>query len=316
MNHCKTGQDRSVDSLLLLTSAPLTHRTGLNVRWWCLALLFVLAPAPDGMAGDPASSDHSAQSTVTTPPKQPCLTAEQVDAVLGTALTGGSLADNKTPARPIDVGKAIGEVLGDQAKAAAEEGIRKGTEPFVGIRAKVEKENAERRTHNESLYQEFRRLAAEEKITPELRDLYAKEKIGPRLDTIRMSEINWQGRSADRDRVAGHVHAYVELVEIERQEREALKHHADTEKTCLQNWAIRVKQKAISKDKDYHVGTWEEERQICLAHFKKMFYQSPQYLKAQQFKNKIAAQQARATEIEQASKDCEGANALPIAPQR
>jgi hypothetical protein len=323
MNHYNTGQDRFVDSVMPLTSTPLTHRTGLNVRWWCLAVLFVLTPVPDGMAGDPVSDDNSAQPAVTAPTTRPCVTNRQVDAALADAMAGpagmpgpNSLPTPKSLRGPTDVGKNIGKTLGNQGKAALQEGISEGADVFAGIRAKSQKENAEIRTHIESLYQEYRRLAAEGKVTGELRDVYAKEKIGPRLDTIKMNEINWQGVSADRGRVAGHVHAYVELVEIERQEIEGLKHHVDTEKTCLQNWAIQVKHKAISKDKAYQVPPWEEARASCLAHFKKMFYHSPQYLKAQEFKRRIAVLQAQGERIEQASKDCEGEDAAPVALRR
>ena len=322
MNHYKTRLDRFVDSVRSLTSAPLTHRTRFNVKWRFLAVLLVLAPVPNGVAGDPVSDDNSAQSTVTAPTKRPCVTNRQVEAALSEAVTGptgisGSIAIKapRPPHSATDVGKANGQAAGNLEKAAVKEGIREGHDVVAGVRAKSQKNNSEIRAHIETLYHEYRRLAAEGKVTAELRDVYAKEKIGPRLDSIRMNEINWQGRAARGD-AAGQVYAYVELVEIERQEIEGLTHHADTEKTCLQNWAIQVKYKAISKDKDYDVPTWEEARASCLAHFKKRFYDSPQYLKAQDSKKRIAELQAQAERIEQASKDCEGANAAPVAPRR
>lgn len=321
MSKDKIFKDGCIGMQLSCRSANLSQ-----IKFKCclqlLAIYALLVLASKGLAGDIVSDGNSVHTAVTASTR-PCVTDRQVDTALGDAMTGparmpgpNSIKIPKEMRGPTDVLKEIGKNLGNLEKAAVTKGKSEGADTFTGIRAKAENQNSEARAHIERLYQEYRRLAAEGKVTAGLRDTYAKEKIGPRLDTINVNETNWLGGSADRSRMAGQVYAYVELVEIERQETERLEYHADTEKTCQQNWTIRVKHKTISKDKDYQVGTWDEERKICLAHFKKQFHQSPQYLKAELLKKTIAEQKPRAEAAALASKECEDAEAAPTALPR
>lgn len=322
MNKDKIYKDGYVGAQLSCISANLSQinfKCGLQL----LAVYTLLVFASKGLAGDVVSGGNSVQTAVTASATRPCVTDRQADAALAGAMTGpasmpgpDSIKIPKEVHGPTDVLKEIGKNLGNLEKAVVTKGKSEGADTYTGIRAKVENQNSEARALIERLYQEYRRLAAEGKVTAELREMYAKEKIGPRLDTINVNEANWLGGNADRSRMAGQVYAYVELVEIERQETERLEYHADTEKTCQQNWAIRVKHKTISKDKDYQVGTWDEERKICLAHFKKQFYQSPQYLKAELLKKTIAEQKSRAEAAALASKECEDAKAPTALPRR
>lgn len=322
MSKDKIFKDGCVGTQLSCRSANLSQ-----IKFKCclqlLATYALLVLASKGLAGEIVSDGNSVHTAVAASATRPCVTDRQVDTALGDAMTGparmpgpDSIKIPKEMRGPTDVLKEIGKNLGNLEKAAVTKGKSEGADTFTGIRAKVENQNSEARAHIERLYQEYRRLAAQGKVTAGLRDTYAKEKIGPRLDTINVNETNWLGGDADRSRMAGQVYAYVELVEIERQETERLEYHADTEKTCQQNWAIRVKHKTISKDKDYQVGTWDEERKICLANFKKQFYQSPQYLKAELLKKTIAEQKPRAEAAALASKECEDAEAPTALPRR